>query len=87
MCSLYHIQLVVKVIETVRQTDARHQKVIGGHGHYLQIPVDDPVLVTMIDAFQNLLYAVRGISFWVKFPGNNVFEKLPTGNTIEQKIF
>lgn len=55
---------------------------------HLEIPVNDAVLVTMVDALQNLLDAVRRIRFAVEFAGNDVLEEFAarhTGKSAEKK--
>lgn len=43
---------------------------------YLEISVHDAVLVTMIDALQDLLDAVGSVRLAVEFSGHNVLEQL-----------
>lgn len=40
-----------------------------------------PVLVTVVDALQDLLYAVGSVGLGVKLTGNNVLEELATGDS------
>ena len=47
---------------------------------YLEVPVDDTVLVAVIDRLQDLLDTVRGICFRVELSGNNVFEQFPASH-------
>ncbi len=51
---------------------------------HLEIPVNDAVLVTMVDALQNLLDAVRRIGFAVEFAGNDVLEEFAARHTGEK---
>jgi hypothetical protein len=48
---------------------------------HLEIPVNDAVLVTMVNTLQNLLDAVRRICFAVEFASNDILEELATRHT------
>jgi hypothetical protein len=47
---------------------------------YLQISVDDPVVVAVVDALEDLLDAVGGVGLAVKFPRDDVLEEFATGD-------
>ena len=43
---------------------------------YLEVPVHDTVGMAVVDRLQDLLDAVRGVSFRVELSSHNVFKKL-----------
>lgn len=47
---------------------------------YLEISVNDSVLMAVVDALQDLLDAVRRIGFAVEFTGDNIFEQFTTSH-------
>ena len=52
---------------------------------YLEIPVDNSILMAMIDTLQDLLDAMRCVRFTVELPSDDIFEQFPTGNSLEQQ--
>lgn len=52
---------------------------------YLEIPVNDTILMAMIDTLQDLLDAMRRVRFTVELPGDDVFEQFPAGYSVEQQ--
>jgi len=49
---------------------------------YFQIPVHNSVMVAVVNAFQDLLNTVRGVSLAVEFPSDDVLEQFPAGNSV-----
>lgn len=49
---------------------------------YFQISVHDSVMMAVVNAFQNLLNTVRGVGFAVEFPGDDVLEQFPAGDSV-----
>lgn len=49
---------------------------------YFQIPVHNSVMVAVVNAFQDLLNTVRGVGLAVEFPGDDVLEQLPAGDSV-----
>jgi hypothetical protein len=45
--------------------------------------MNNSILMTMIDTFQDLLDTMRCICFTVEFPRNNVFKEFPTRHSEE----
>lgn len=52
---------------------------------YLEISVHDAVLVTMIDALQDLLDAVGSVRLAVEFSGHNVLEELTARHPVRDQ--
>ena len=52
---------------------------------YLKVSVDDPVHVTVVDAFQDLLNAVRRIRLRVELARHNVLEQLASGHAENER--
>ena len=65
----------------------RHAINSDRHGRlaYLKVSVDDPVHVTVVDAFQDLLDAVRGIRLRVELARHNVLEQLASGHAENER--
>lgn len=44
------------------------------------------MLVDVVDALQDLMYTVAGISFAVVFSGHDVFKQLPSRNKVKHEV-
>lgn len=53
---------------------------------YFEISMNHIIHVAVIYRFEDLLYTMRGIGFWVVLSGDDVFEQLTAGDQIEDQI-